>query len=80
MPNIEIRHITFLALMCSDLDDEGEFWKEDTHKSFLSLRSAQSYEEEPPSTLCPDASARIALKHLLRATDDLFNVQGSLVL
>lgn len=36
--------------MCSQENENGEFWKEESRRSFPSLESVYTDEEEPPTT------------------------------
>ncbi|CAE1276092.1 unnamed protein product [Acanthosepion pharaonis] len=83
VPCVETRQhtlrITYLDRMCMQLDEDGEFWKEDAGKHFPSLRNVRSCEEETGRTPRCEGSfyreCRISLKRLLRAKDGLSDVQ-----
>lgn len=83
MPSVEIRlympHISFLDRLCFQMDENGEFWNEDTRKNFLSLRSVHLCEEEShrlprgKCSFCHDC--RISLKFLKQAAVSLSDLQ-----
>lgn len=62
----QLLHLHFLAQMCTQCDEKGSFWKEDTKKAFLALKCMHLDEGEACCLLQNQCSSYHECRHALR--------------